>query len=219
VFITRLVTRSRSFITAGVLVLLLLNVASAFSTEDLWYRSAFRHVLTGIRHPPLVRSDIDEVDRMLGVLGNVLTEPGDRMYVLSGSAVLNSSMLRSAHLSLNRHREISKRLLRTSVVDRRDGFPGELLQATYILVADPVQHQLRPDDQRVLLIPAELVLAARGIGTSLVRLPYAFRLERSVTAYLYKKVRPFPDSDVQALSEMLRHYYPTRPEIYRVSER
>jgi hypothetical protein len=128
-------------------------------------------------------------------------------------------MLVWAHLSLNRHREIPRRILRTHLVDRRDGFPEGLLRATYIVAADPVQYELRPHDQRVMGIPAELVLTARGIGTSLVRLPYAFRLERGVTAYLYKKVRPFSDSDLQALSDMLRHYYPTRPEIYRVSER
>jgi hypothetical protein len=215
-FITRLVAESRVLATWVVFALLVLNAASAFSGGELPYRSAFRYVFTGIRHPPLVREDIGEFDRMFGVLREMLTNPDDRIYVLASSEVLNSSILGGAHLSLGRHGDISRKVLTAHDVDLRDGFPERLLRAAYIVVADPIQYHLRPADQRVVGIPAEHILAGRGIGTSLAKLPYAFDLDKGVKAYLYRKTRPFSDSDLNALSDMLRHYYPDRPSVFQL---
>jgi hypothetical protein len=217
-FVTGLVMKHRFFVLAAVVALLIMNFLSAFSSQELWYRKPLARIFTDVRHPPLVRSDIDEIDRMLDVLSKTLTDPGDRVYVLASSTIINSSIIRNAGLSLNRHAEILNRVLVTNDWDKRDGFPQQLLSAKYLLVGDPIQYHARPGDQRVVGIPAELVLATRNIGTSFVKLPYQFNLDEGVKCYLYKKVKEFDHTDLSALSQMFKNYYPDRPNIYQIND-
>ena len=62
-------------------------------------------------------------------------------------------------------------------------------------------------------IPAELILEQKGIGRSFEKLPYEFTLDKGVKVYIYKKVKAFNDSDLEALSGMLKAYYPLRENI------
>jgi len=216
--ITRLVMRYGILVMGGVVLVLLLNLLPAFSSVGLWYTTVAPRAFTAIRHPPLVRNDINEIERMLTVLSETLTEPEDSVYVLASSRVLNSSILGAAYLSLNRYRDIAKRILQTRDVDKRDGFPHALLTVRYVIVANPIQYHLQPRDQRVVGIPAELILTGKNIGTSFKRLPYQFNLDDGVECYLYRKVKEFDHSDLKTLSKMLRDYYPERPSIYEITK-
>ena len=101
-------------------------------------------------------------------------------------------------------------------MDKFEGFPQELLTARYVIVTDPIQYHLRPGDQRVVGIPAELIVTGKNIGTSFVKLPYEFFLDGGVKCYLYKKIKEFDRSDLTMLSQMFRNYYPDRPNIYHI---
>jgi hypothetical protein len=217
-FITRLFMRYGVVVWSGVILLLIMNFLSAFSSQELWYRKPLAWILTDIRHPPLVRGDVGEIDRMLAVLTETLTDPGDRVYVLASSNIVNWSILRNARLSLNRHAEISKRILATNDWDKRDGFPQRLLTTKYVIVANPIQYHARPSEQRVVGIPAQLILDGKNIGKSFIKLPYQFNLDGGVKAYLYKKMTSFDDSDLGALSQMFKNYYPDRPNIYQIAK-
>ena len=172
--------------------------------------------LTQTHYDPRHRDDIDEVDRLLGVLEGLATEADDRIYVLAASDTLNSHVLMFAHLSLGRHEAIGGKVMWTHDIDKRDGFPNHLLTAKYLVVADPVQYSFNPDDQRVVGIPAEFVLAQKNIGTSYERLPYEFSLDQGVKVYIYKKVRPFNDADIAQLSNIFKGFYPDRPKVYEI---
>ena len=215
-FVTRLVTKGSILATSSVAVLLILNCLAAFSSAELWHKKPLTYLLTGIRHLPLVRTDLSEIDRMLKVLSNTLTDTNDRVYVLASSDVLNSSILSSAYLTFHRYADLSKRIFWTHSMDKFEGFPQELLTARYVIVTDPIQYHLRPGDQRVVGIPAELIVTGKNIGTSFVKLPYEFFLDGGVKCYLYKKIKEFDRSDLTMLSQMFRNYYPDRPNIYHI---
>ena len=165
-----------------------------------------------------MRNDIKEIERLFKVLEGLLTDPRDRVYVLASSYNLNQDVLGSAYMSWNRYKEVSRRILPTSNVDKRDGFPQPLLTAQYVIIGSPQQYAVGEKDQRVVGVPAELILTRQGIGTSFERLPYKFVIEDNVKVYIYKKVRPLSDADLNDLSERLRKYYPERKNIYEIKK-
>lgn len=221
-FLSRLTCKIKNFrlLTLGSLAaLFLLNFLTAFGLPEIGGpKEAYPAVFTDIRHQPLVRHDFKEIERLLNVLEGLLTGSDDRVYVLASSYILNCNILDSAYLSLNRHKDIAKKILWTNGVDKREGYPQTLLSAKYVIVADPIQYHLKPQDQLSMGIPAELVLKGEGIGASFNKLPYKFNLDESVKVYIYKKIKPIRDSDAADLSEMLRQYYPDRENVYQIKK-
>jgi hypothetical protein len=216
VVLTALATKRRWISLGALLSLLAINFISAFGPGELWERRITGHLFTTIRHTPWIRNDIPEMKRMLNVLKNTLTGPDDSVYVLASSRTLNSDIVRMAYLTLGRDLDVSERVLFTHDVDLSNGFPTPLLRASHVLVADPIQYHLRPEDQRVVGIPARLVLDGQGIGAAYRRLPLEFNLDGQVKVYLYEKVAPLADADVSALADMFKRYYPDHPRTYQV---
>src|SRR5262245_38826641 len=85
--------------------------------------------------------------------------------------------IRKRRAPRNRYKDLSKRILTTRDVDKRDGFPRALLTAKYVIVASPIQYHVSPRDQRVVGIPEQLILDGRNIGASFVKLLYQFNLD------------------------------------------
>jgi hypothetical protein len=164
----------------------------------------------------MVRNDANEIDRMLTTLEELANAQGDRVYVLASSDTFNCSILLNAYLTLNRYENIDHYIKWTHDVDKRDGFPQKFLKAKYVLVGVPIQYHLKPADQRVIGIPAELILSRKGIGTSFHKLPYEFTLDGGVKVYIYEKIKPFSDADIESLSSMFKKYYPDRKKIYEI---
>jgi hypothetical protein len=214
--LTWLAARRKRIALSAIFVLLVVNFVSAFAPGELWDRRLAGLLLTGIRHPPWNRNDIPEMQRMLQVLKRTLTDPADRVYVLASSRLLNSNVLGLAYLSLGKDYDVSDRVLPTHDVDLNNGFPTPLLSASHVLVAEPIQYHLRPEDQRVVGIPASLILSGSGIGTAFERLPVEFKLDGDVKVYLYRKVAPLAESDVSALANVFRQYYPSHPKMYQL---
>jgi hypothetical protein len=167
---------------------------------------------------PLVRNDIDVLDRLLDRLGNLnIQEPGD-IYVLASSGILNSSILQNRCRLGPQGRFFCDRILVTHDVDKRDGFPRQFLRASYLVVASPTQYHLRADDQRVIGILAREVMEANGIGASFQRLPEEFSLDRGVTAWIFEKSQPFKRADLDALSGEFARYYPDERSIFLIQD-
>ena len=176
-------------------------------------------MFTNIRHQPLVRNDFKEIDRLLTVLTELMTGPRDSVYVLASSDALNSNLLNSAWMTFPQHRNVCKKVPKTSDIDIRHGFPKPLLTASYVLVGDPVQYHMNPKNQRVVGIPAGLFLERKGIAASFEKLPYHFHLDGNANIYIFKKTGPIPDSAVADLSERLKQYYPDRENVYKIREK
>ena len=193
-------------------------VAAFCPRQSLIIKLFPKNFLSNIHHPPLVRNDLKEFDKMLAVMQGLLVHPNDRIYVLASSSVFNCDILKSVYLSQGRHKELSKKVFWTNDVDKRDGFPQKLLTAQYVAVALPIQYHLKSEDQRVMGVPAEAILNQEGIGTSFMKLPYEFNLEQGVKVFFYQKIKPFNGPDLASLSESLKKYYPDRPFIYAIKK-
>jgi len=215
--ITKLIIEGKHFripLITLLIIMSILNFLPVFSSTKSFDNKKFGPLFTNMQHYPYLRNDIQEFDKIFNALNGLLSSPKDRVYVLASSAILNSNMMNNAFLSLHRYRSICLKILTTHDIDKRDGFPQELLDAKYVIVADPIQYTERPKDQRVIGIPAELILSHIGIGASFEKLPYEFTLDGNVKVYIYKKIKSFNKSDLFSFSKTLRSYYPDRSYIF-----
>jgi len=115
-------------------------------------------------------------------------------------------------------------------IDKRDGFPVELLHARYVIVASPIHTVFDPAEQQIVMVPEEEFLEGSGIAGAFDKLPYQFNLDAGVeytmdggvkvndhggaTVYIFRKVRNITMQEVEQLSESLRLVHPDRPYIY-----
>ena len=170
---------------------------------------------------PMVRSDLAELERLVTAVDGVAAKMGGgpRIYCLASSAVLNGNILYSYPPSL--HKPFRSALLvgRTADIDKRDGFPGDLVTADLVIVCDPPQVHQGEENQRVIVEPVRQLLAGEGIGEPFERVQAEFVLEGGVKTYLYVRMRPMERKHVAALSEALRRHYPDRPYVYEYHAR
>ena len=221
-FLTRLFAqfaRTRIFLICGLLLLSILNFMTGFTDKEFWLTKTFPCVFTDFHQAPCVRNDINVIDRILRTIEKLAVKKDDRVYVLAASDALNCQTLNRAYLSLGRHKNIAGKIAWTNDIDKRDGFPEELLNATYVIVANPIQYGADPQYERILGVPAGLFLKQTGIAASFIKLPYEFVLQDNVKVYIYQKIKPLDEQDILALSEMLKSYYPDRKDIYEIKRR
>lgn len=198
------------------LTVLLLGSVTAFTPGAVAIADRLRVLLPSDRFYPLVRHDVDMLENLLASVETLeLAQPGD-IYVLASSNILNSNILYNACKFGPRPRSFCDRILSASDVDKRDGFPRQFLQATYLVTASPAQYHLRPDDQRVIGVLLREVVGGHGIGASFQRLPGEFTLDNGVTVQMYAKVRPFERTDLDALEDEFNGYYPGRGHLFSV---
>ena len=193
---------------------------------------ALRSLIGVVDGAPLRRGDLAEWLRLGQKMDAILLSHGHgQVYVLGASTTINSSALLSLNRSLNQNFITPGFVDYTREVDRRDGFPIELLQAKYVIVASPVQTVLNPAEQQIVGAPEQEFMAGAGIAGAFEKLPYQFKLDAGVTyeldggvkvnkthddveVYIYHKMRNITIQEVKQLSDALREAHPDRPYIY-----
>ena len=148
--------------------------------------------------PPLVRSDYDEVVKLVEFLRK-LAPNEEPIYIAGASNNFNANILRQANRKLNppegwwRLNTIGR-----PQIDSRDTYPlPELLQSQYAVVAVPFQ-QVLPTDEQVLRSQEQDVVKVVydaftqnwEIARDFQLLPEQFKLENGVTVSVYRRVRP-----------------------------
>jgi hypothetical protein len=166
-----------------------------------------------LRVRPLIRSDLDELARLIATLEGLARSPVDSIYLLADGHQLNPRLLQAAELSLHRRFPVLDRFEPTHSVDLRDGFPSRLLRATLVVTTDPPQIHLPPSQQQVILLPARQLLEGRGVGVAYERLPVTFRIEHGYHAVIFRRRRVPRPEEVQVLSEELKRVYPHSPHV------
>jgi hypothetical protein len=156
-----------------------------------------------IAYPPVVRDDIDEVARLVRTVDALTRDTHARIYVLSSSTVLNEEVLANAHLADAELPDLHDRILPVSHVDARDGFPWALAQAGLVVLADPTGYHLRPEDQRVIGVPADALRSGQGFAAAFARLPETFVLENGSTVSLYLRRRDPSPGEIAELQRAL----------------
>lgn len=222
-FIKLLASNGRRKKLVGITLAGLYTVTGIFSMASVFTPSAAGTVdtvtiglLSNDYRPPLIRNDLDEFDRLARFLDEqVANGPKSAgVYVLAGSQTLNPEHLRNIGPSLGQEYGVQDRLLRASIVDKRDGFPAELLDAYLVVISDPVQLSRRPEDQHVIQIPARQLKTQTGIGLAFERLPQVFQLDGGVEVSVFRRARPNTESEIGVLSDEFRAIYPDRPDVY-----
>jgi len=193
-----------------------LNFSYGLIPEAPVYLKRLEPLFTRIRYYPVVRNDLNEMTALLNVVKDLCKTQNDSVYVLSSSTILNDDMLRTACLLGNQG--MCRNILGASHVDKRDGFPKQFLDAKYIILADPIQYHLRPEDQRVVGVLAARVGDPNSIGSSYEKLPYEFRLDNNVKVCIYEKKKPFKCGDLDNLSQMFLTYYPDKEDMFRIQD-
>lgn len=160
-------------------------------------------VLPSFSYSPPTRADAGEVVRLVRYLDEAVGEKGKTVGVLASSFILNDDILKKseASLSLPRTSDVPRDYILTlPAVDSRDSFPGALFDCDYLLVANPVQLHLGEENQKVVAIPAEEVLNARGFGAAFSPTGEVFLLgDGSISVRLYERTREVTPDERDAL--------------------
>ena len=148
--------------------------------------------------PPLVRSDYDEVVKLVEFLRK-LAPNEEPIYIVGASNNFNANILRQANRKLNPPEGWWKlNTIGRPQIDSRDTYPlPELLQAQYAVVAVPFQ-QVLPTDEQVLRSHEQDVVKVvydaftqnGEIARDFQLLPEQFKLENGVTVSVYRRMRP-----------------------------
>ena len=161
-----------------------------------------------VRYFPLVRGDIGALHDLLATLNRLIRSKNDLIYVLSSSYTLTEDILINA--SRMNHMTVHNHILPVHHVDKRDGFPRQFFEARYVVLGEPIQYHLNPNDQRVIGILGDQILQRKGIGASYVKLPYEFTLDNHVKVSIYEKKFPFRKTDIEDLMKRFISYYPDK---------
>ena len=148
--------------------------------------------------PPLVRSDYDEVVKLVEFLRK-LAPNEEPIYIAGASNSFNANILRQANRKLNPPEGWWKlNTIGRPQIDSRDTYPlPELLQSQYAVVAVPFQ-QVLPTDEQVLRSHEQDVVKVVydaftqnwEIARDFQLLPEQFKLENGVTLSVYRRMRP-----------------------------
>ena len=209
VLISFLEERRKKF-CAALIALLLFNCLQPYATSLQTFE-----LFHGKYEIP-VRRDVDDLKNFVVELNNLTAGTDKKIYFLASSGLYNFSTLHS--INMPEHRIALPNLTVTADVDLRDGFPTHLFDAEYIIVADPIQTHLRPQDQSVVVMPAEWMLNPSPLSRH-------FKLidERtftpddatSVTFKLYEKISPVENSEVDLAEKIFVELYPNSDELFK----
>ena len=104
-------------------------------------------------------------------------------------------------------------------MDRRDGISRKMLGAKYILVADPVQTHLRPEDQLNVVIPSRSLLDGTDIGRAWRRTGEKYKLADGIEASLFEKIREPTEEELAEYFEKFYKRYPDWRENPKASDK
>lgn len=153
------------------------------------------------------RDDIDALhelaDCLNGLEGNV--------YVLASSETLNNQTLQ--YLDYPEKERAVERQFDACEVDTRDGFPMAFFISDVVVVADPPQYHLAPEDQRVVGALAQHFIDDTGFARHYEALK-SFQLDDGITATVYQKAEDWLPEDYAELRAEFEGYYPDNPELF-----
>ncbi len=143
--------------------------------------------LFSANNAPLRRADYHEVARLNRYLVS-LAPHQEPIYIGGSSDSFNGGMIANTDRTLHHKKMLN--LLPVEDIDSRDHYPIEkLLQAEYVVVAEPFQHSLRPTEQDVVKVINEIFANQWPIAQDFKRLPETFQFANGVTANVYKRQR------------------------------
>jgi hypothetical protein len=141
------------------------------------------------REAPLLRPDYPEVVRFIKYLKDN-TNAEDSIYIAASSyEVLNKSIVEEGEKEI--YKEQNLNILRTSDIDSRDFYPlNGLLDAHYVVVTDPTQYHINPEQQKVIAVVGDLFRNKQLISNDFEKISEQFSFQGGVAVYVYKRIKP-----------------------------
>jgi hypothetical protein len=139
----------------------------------------------------LVNPSYDQIARLVYDL-RARTAPTDPIVVAASSTTFNPDLLREAERTLVGLHEARLDIDNTPQVDSRDVSPpaADLASAAYVIVADPFEHHLRAEDQKVVSALVDAFAQHWRVTRDFTALPERFELADGATVTVYKRTRP-----------------------------
>jgi hypothetical protein len=176
--------------------------AATLTPLAAWAPPAFAPT-AGRPHPP--RADLAELARLKAWV-EARARPDNRVCGLGSSYTFSGQLIEELwQLDPVRSPFYADARERPSVtmsnVDTVDGPPNpELATCAIMVVGDPAQTHLDPDDQQTVVVPTREMLAGEGIGAHYRRAGEVFHLDDGVEAVAFERTSPFDDADMAALA-------------------
>ena len=156
--------------------------------------------------PRAPRDDLGELERLKDWVDR-RARPDAKVCGL-GSSYTFSGQLIGELWQLHPERETAPRSeteVKMPDVDEVDGAPtADLKDCAIMIVGDPVQTHLNPDDQQTVVLPSREMLTGQGIGAKFRRTGEVFSLEKGVSAVVFERLAPLDDADIAALEARWR---------------
>lgn len=166
--------------------------------------------------PELVRRDINELKTLVNDINALTAGTDKKIFILASSPLYNAHTLTKIFLPDNH--DALPSLMNTADIDLRDGFPTQLFDADFILVAEPPQLHMRAQDQSVVVKPAEWLLNPSPISRHFKLIDertFAPDDSTSATLRLYEKISPLERSDIDFAEKIFAELYPNNNELFK----
>lgn len=209
VFISEILLKNKKNIFYGISILIIINYIFVFSINTNGKPNYFFSSVDGKAKN---RSDYYEIQNISRDL-KTLQDEGKTIYSLASSKILNNDLLQNTQMPENPRFLTS--LLSTQHVDKRDKFPNDLLWASYVLVTNPVQLHLRPQNQELIVYFNEEILNGSLKKHYIIEKKYT--LMENVEILLLKKISPFSSEELKRIKNHFKNKYPDHPTMYEVN--
>jgi len=213
-YMVRITSKSK-FKILWITALFLPLVFNFFHTYSLFPKSNntfINKLVSYYDYEPRIRNDVPDIMEIYNYLNSYWNEQQSKVYVIASSVDFNDDILRK--LFLPDQLNAAPFLSIVSHVDLRDGFPIDFLYSDLVLVAEPIQYHLNPEDQQVIGI-----LANEFFYNGIIRKHYIFltefKIKNDICIKIYEKQTEFSSVDLSYLSEKFNSVYPEYPELFR----
>lgn len=166
-------------------VLLIINIFIGLG--NLNWSSQYSQLLFSRPEAPLTRSDHSELSRFVDYLRDNTTSDEPIYVAASSYEVLNKSILEELEKHFYKNKTLN--IIRTSDIDSRDFYPiNGLLDASYVVVTNPIQYHINPKEQKVITVVGEIFRDNLLIANDFEKVNEKFLFDKGVTAYIYKRI-------------------------------
>jgi hypothetical protein len=194
---------------AALALLLVINLAAGLSNLVPGSGTAVRTLLA-VANPPLVRTDYDEMIRLVSDLRRIAGTTNPVLVIGSTDGFSDDTIVVAD--DLNRGDAPPLFVLTSPHVDSRDRYPlAVLLAARVVVLPDPLPLPLAADKQGVQRVLHDLFASPSSTGEAFRPLAESYVLEDGTRVRLFERTRPTTLKEAEAALASMREYTPTIP--------
>jgi hypothetical protein len=160
--------------------------------------------------PPLRNEDRASLVALVDALRNV-SGPDDPILVAASSDRLNDHLVLNAERALYGARA-RLRILDLPCIDTRDQYPlDQLIQAKFVVVAQPTQYHLPAREQKLVKLVADIFSARVNLAQDFELLPTQIAFRGGLRAQIYRRLHPSSLATGLSALQFMRQVIPVPP--------